>query len=92
MHHIPKDRLDKFKEIIKKEFGKDLNDADAAEMAARTLNLMCLLWDVEREFSPGDFDVEDDESWRDELRKKARRFEPWNDPQLPKRKSATDQY
>ncbi len=41
---ISKESLDKFKAIYKKEFGKDLNDQDALELATKLLRLVELIY------------------------------------------------
>jgi hypothetical protein len=41
---IPPEKLEEFKAIYKKEFGKDLTDAEALEKGTRVLRLMELIY------------------------------------------------
>jgi len=43
---LSKESLDRFKEIFKKEYGKDLTDAEASESAHNLVNFFQALWDI----------------------------------------------
>lgn len=41
---ISKEQFDKFKEIYRKEFGKDISDQDALESATKLLDLLMVVY------------------------------------------------
>lgn len=43
---LPEKSIEEFKEIYKKEYGKELNDAEASEAANNLVNFYKLLWDI----------------------------------------------
>ena len=50
---LSQEALDEFKEIYKKEFGKEISDADAREMGSRVLRIFKLLHEdlIERAYN-----------------------------------------